>query len=176
MASSVATSHPLNRLALGFTLLELILVLILVGILGVTVIPRLTANNSDDASIRDQLISRLQLVQSQSMNSRSYSYRLVFSSSSDPNYSGYYQTQRCDSDGSSCSCHPGLDVSGSCSSDVFYSGSSIVAGWLRFDAWGRPLSCPDGLGSSTLPSSGQCSLVIGDYSVLVESEGYIYAP
>ena len=53
----------------GFTLIELVTVLIILGILAVTVAPKLTEKMSfEDYTVRDQLITRLRLVQLQGMN------------------------------------------------------------------------------------------------------------
>jgi len=53
----------------GFTLIELMSILIILGIVMVIAIPKLTEQSSfEDFTIRDQLISRLKLVQLQAMN------------------------------------------------------------------------------------------------------------
>jgi MSHA pilin protein MshC len=159
----------------GFTLLELIMVMILIGILAVTAVPRLLNNNVDDYSLRDQLLSRLQLVQTQAMNAVNYSYRVAFYTSTDDDYAGYYRTEQCDSDGDNCSCHPATDSSGSCSSTVYHTSSTLNTGVLRFNALGVPQTCPDG-SSSSLTSGNSCTLTMGDLSLQVGSQGYIYAP
>ncbi len=52
----------------GFTLVELVIVMILLGLLAAFVIPRLTSKSSfEEHAVRDQLISRLRLAQMQSM-------------------------------------------------------------------------------------------------------------
>ncbi|MCG6199694.1 type II secretion system protein [Psychromonas antarctica] len=53
----------------GFTFIELVIVIIVLGILSVTVIPKLTSKSGfEDYTVRDQLIARLRLVQLQGMN------------------------------------------------------------------------------------------------------------
>ena len=53
----------------GFTLIELVAILIILGVLMVIAIPKLTDQSSfEDFTIQDQLISRLKLVQLQAMN------------------------------------------------------------------------------------------------------------
>ena len=52
----------------GFTLLELVVVMVLIGILSVTAIPKLIGKSAfEGAVVRDQLISQLRLVQLQGM-------------------------------------------------------------------------------------------------------------
>ena len=53
----------------GFTLIELVLVLLLMGIIGAVAAPRLINNASTDSFVtRDALVSRLRLVQTMNMN------------------------------------------------------------------------------------------------------------
>ena len=54
----------------GFTLIELVLVIILIGVLAVTAAPRFfTASGYDQVAARDQLIQLLRQAQLQTMNS-----------------------------------------------------------------------------------------------------------
>lgn len=56
----------------GFTLIELVLVIVLLGVLSVTVAPRFfTASGYDQIAARDQLIQLLRQAQLQTMNSSS---------------------------------------------------------------------------------------------------------
>ena len=58
----------------GFTLTELVTVLIILGVLTVVVVPKLIEPSSfEDFTIRDQLIARLKLVQLQAMNTAPFS-------------------------------------------------------------------------------------------------------
>ena len=53
----------------GFTLIELVIVIIILGVLSVTAVPKLIGKSSfEDYAVRDQLISQLRLVQLQGMN------------------------------------------------------------------------------------------------------------
>jgi len=53
----------------GFTLVELVIVIIVLGVLSAVAIPRFVSRSSfEDYTVRDQLIARLRLVQLQGMN------------------------------------------------------------------------------------------------------------
>ena len=53
----------------GFTLLELVVVIIVLGVLSATAIPKFVNRSGfEDYTVRDQLIARLRLVQLQGMN------------------------------------------------------------------------------------------------------------
>ena len=54
----------------GFTLVELVLVIVLIGVLSVTVAPRFFSSSGyDQVAVRDQLIQLLRQAQLQTMNS-----------------------------------------------------------------------------------------------------------
>lgn len=58
-----------KRLTQGFTLIELVIVIIVVGVLSAVAIPRFSDRSGfEDYTVRDQLIARLRLVQLQGMN------------------------------------------------------------------------------------------------------------
>jgi len=58
-----------KRLMQGFTLVELVIVIIVLGVLSSVAIPKFVGRASfEDYTVRDQLIARLRLVQLQGMN------------------------------------------------------------------------------------------------------------
>ena len=58
-----------KRVTQGFTLIELVIVIIVLGVLSAVAIPKFVNRSSfEDYVLRDQLISRLRLVQLQNMN------------------------------------------------------------------------------------------------------------
>ncbi|NQZ07110.1 MAG: prepilin-type N-terminal cleavage/methylation domain-containing protein, partial [Algicola sp.] len=65
----------------GFTLIELIVVIIVIGILAVSVAPKLlTKSQFSSVAVRDQLISELRLAQLRALNDRSACYAVQVSS------------------------------------------------------------------------------------------------
>ncbi|MGY5452041.1 pilus assembly FimT family protein [Agarivorans sp. MS3-6] len=150
--------HPRHS---GFTLVELVITLILIGILAITVVPKFFRSGFAELTLREQLLSRLHLVQTQAMNH----YQDCFFLQIDSNY--YFSGE--------------LAPSGSCISsiseleDVSFSDELQVSqGVIKFDGLGRVR-----LADSSLCSQFPCQInVQGDAleRIIIESEGYIHAP
>lgn len=154
MASLIKT-HPKYS---GFTLIELVITLILIGIIAVSVSPKFFRGGFTEQSLRSQLLSRLQLLQTQSMNHYANGYCLQIDAS--VFYSGIYS-------GGSC-----VQLSGSESVSIDAS-LSVSEGRLVFDNLGRVVSA-----SSSLCSALPCTLSISGSEILqlqIESQGYIHA-
>lgn len=165
----------MNRVS-GFTLVEMITVIIIIGILSVVILPKFTGSDSFEAHpFRAQLISALRLTQQRAMQqtnpSDNYCHQIVIDddrygvenrvsascgtetnlSSLDPDLSGHIVDSR-------------YDIEFSVKNK---SNPSIIG----FDSMGRPLA----------DCSGGCEILIKQtdidetLSIKIESEGYIHA-
>jgi len=156
----------------GFTLVELVIVIIVLGILAAGAIPKLASRTGfEDYTVRDQLIARLRLVQLQGMNAdpalnapENGCYWLVVKNSC------FYHEQTVRNSGS-CALPSAADV---CSDDDYneFNSVSFPMGMLtpakyRFDIEDGKLSSD----SDFTPIS-----IYGDngLKVVIESEGYIH--
>lgn len=149
---------------LGFTLVELVTIIILVGVLSVVALPRLFSQSGYSAyTLQDEFISELRKAQLMALNNSDRCYRIAVTGSG-------YQTL-----------HFAGRTSGSCSGTLertealqdFKSGASLqrisssaVSFNIDFDAMGR----------INLGCSGDCIRVIADntLNIAIESEGYIH--
>ncbi|MGB0892865.1 MAG: pilus assembly FimT family protein [Parashewanella sp.] len=85
-----------SRTQQGFTLIELITTIVLIGILSVTVVPKFVGTSSYSAyTVRNDLISKLRQVQQLAINNSDQCYQLSINSNG-------YQTQRANRKGSDC--------------------------------------------------------------------------
>ncbi|MPW28389.1 prepilin-type N-terminal cleavage/methylation domain-containing protein [Agarivorans sp. B2Z047] len=150
--------HPKTS---GFTIIELVITLILIGILAITVLPKFFRGGFAEISLREQLLSRLHLVQTQAMNH--YQDCFFLQVNTDNYFSGELST-----DGSCANTSPPLEA-------VSYSSDLLVSqGTIRFDGMGRVR-----LADSSLCSQFPCVISVeGDdtHTIIIESEGYIHAP
>ncbi|RJG49980.1 type II secretion system protein [Motilimonas pumila] len=170
----------------GFTLVELVIVIILLGILAAYALPKLLSSSGfEDYAVRDQLITRLRLTQLQNMNAdpsnnatSNACYWTVIKQDA-PNSCIYsYETARLANGGSQCSApDTGLSCSASApehQSDpygliTFANKVSITTGNFLFDFHGRETQA-----CATFP----CQIDIdsgNSLSVEIEQEGYIHA-
>ena len=170
---SVVINSKLTLKTQGFTLIELVIVIIVLGILAATAGPKLIGKSSfEDYTVRDQLISRLRLVQLQGMNADPDAdgtcYWLVVKNSC------FYHEQN-DRDSSGVCSAP---ISDYCNDDSFnqYNSVSFPSGMLeesnyRFDLQGKLLI------NETLISDAYNIDLVGDndLAVEIETEGYIHA-
>ncbi|GGW48604.1 type II secretion system protein [Alishewanella tabrizica] len=143
----------------GFTLVELIVVIILIGVLAISLVPRFfTSSGSSEVFARAQALALLQRVQQQAMQC----------TSSDPAICpNVVLSLAADRLGTSSACLN--DASHLCLSgtDVSLQTQPAALTTLTFDSWGRAPQCA--ASGCVLILQGQQSLPL-----CLESEGYIH--
>lgn len=139
----------------GFTLIELVVVMVLLGILAVTVLPRFfTSSGTAEYGYRDQALAVLRLVQLQAMQCTDSSSGLC------PSQQLQIASDRL---GSSAACLN--DARHLCIAERDPVALSASFNTLSFDSMGRPQGCN---GACTVQVQGSTSL-----GICIESEGYI---
>lgn len=165
----------------GFTLTELVIVIIVLGVLAATAGPKLIGKSAfEDYTVRDQLISRLRLVQLQGMNAdpsdgatTNACYWLVVKSTC------FYHEH---TEKTASSCNPPDDAV-DCGDDNYnqYNSVSFSSGMLeqanyRFDIDGK-LSPDSNINSKLIDLDTPAIIAItgeSDLKVKIETEGYIH--
>jgi MSHA pilin protein MshC len=156
-----------RNIQLGFTLVELVTTIILIGILAVAVLPRLSSDSSFSAySLRNEFISELRLVQLQAMQNTDQCYQIDVSATGYTlrHFSGRTTANICISQ---VRAEQAKAFSGGAHIALASTASQVFS--ITFDSLGRIISplC-----------SGHCFNAVADetLAIAVESEGYIYAP
>lgn len=179
----------MNKSQQGFTLVELVTVIILIGILAVNVLPKFDGTASYEAhSHRAQLISALRLTQLRAMqqtdSTDNYCHQLIFDDHEDYSRYGIPDRINCattvfpngwlpDETGFS------IDVSADGTHQVSFGiDGKTNPSAVTFDSMGRPIAND----STSLPNNcvGGCTINVqqGTHAPLqikIESEGYIHA-
>lgn len=154
---------------LGFTLIELTLIIIMLGILAVTVVPKmLTSSGFEEYTYQDEIVTKLSAIQLRIMQQRPndacQSIKLTSSSL------GLLATT---SDSNTCEANFAGDtttVTINNSHNVSFSNTESLTSFT-FSPLGRPLGCITTTPCEiTFTITGESIL-----KVLVNSEGYIYA-
>ncbi|WP_137224775.1 Tfp pilus assembly protein FimT/FimU [Shewanella sp. MEBiC00475] len=154
-----------HHIQAGFTLVELVTTMIVIGIIAVAVLPRLLSDSSYSAyTLRNEFISELRQVQLTAMQNTDQCYQI------DVDNAGYTLRYFSDRSGNSCSNifreEQPQTFSGGAYITLASSASQVFS--ITFDSLGRMLS----------PAcSGHCFNAVADetLAIAVESEGYIYA-
>ncbi|RYV03448.1 MSHA biogenesis protein MshC [Shewanella sp. OPT22] len=147
----------------GFTLVELVTTIILIGILAVVVLPRLIHVSSFSAySVRSEIISELRTVQQRALSNSDQCYRVAFKSSG-------YVMMSADRNASDCNAFIEVGQLTPWKNGVSVTSNSNQAFDVNFDA----------LGGIKLSNRcvGKCIKVTADDSVVIEltTAGYISA-
>lgn len=140
----------------GFTLIELIVVMVLLGILSITILPRFFSGaGTSEYQYRDQALAVLRRVQIEAMQC------------TDVSFCGNSSLQLGSTSlGTSADCRN--DASHLCiaSRDAVTLAANFSQ--LKFDALGRPLGCDGATPACTLQINGSSQL-----QICIEHEGYI---
>lgn len=151
----------------GFTLLELITTMIVVGIMAVVVLPRMDAINEFDAiGYSDQLKAVLRFAQKSALAKR---HAVFVDFSANPPTLAYTAGTACATNGTALSYPAPLRTRGTGTAAPSVSGGLTVA-WICFDTLGRPFDN----GSAALTATATISIT-GAPAISVEPEtGYVH--
>lgn len=147
----------------GFTLVEVVIVMIIIGILVVVALPKMVSRDAfEDYTIRDALIARLRLAQTKNMNAGTNScYWVVTRRSCLYSEETSRTGGNCDVPSANINCD---DEAYNENNIVTYTQDLLATEHYHFDAQGR-LST----GNSPIIFNGENNVFI-----LIESEGYIH--
>lgn len=141
----------------GFTLIELILVILILGIMGITVIPKMTTNEgyAEHAYI-NEVVNKLRAVQLRTMQ---------FTESSNTCNTVIITSKTLTNDADCDIWDSGSTKVEITKAEVYFDVTQDTE--FSFDTWGRPLDC-----------NTPCLIVIngreGNLTVAIESEGFIH--
>lgn len=165
MSNAKSKGYSSIKADCGFTLIELIIVIIILGILSVTVVPKFfTSKGFSEYAYRTDVIAKLRLIQTKAMQQTDFDARFCHrvlvntkklgapeDCDASPNFSNQWQDSA-----------TRLQID---TNDNITFSTNIVDNTFTFDSMGRP-SCS----SCIITISGAQSV-----SVKIEPEGYIHA-
>lgn len=155
----------------GFTLVELIIIIIVIGILAVTAAPRLlTTSDYAQRSVQDQIISQIRLAQLRALNDRSGCYAVYIGADSQAIFRANRNAD------SSCPASYTLQEQSEISDKVVIDiGGELATNadplQILFDTKGRPATSAD------CAAQQRCKIDITatqNTAVCIESEGYVH--
>lgn len=152
----------------GFTLIELIIILVIIGILAVSASPLFISNSGTQSqTVRLQAMSILRAIQQQAMQDtvQTYSILLTENTLGNPPYNNESNLQISNIDGVNFS--------------FSYSDSDVLPATIAFDALGRPVVF-NGSGNEVSRCGSDCTLTITESSgtsrtISINKEGFIDA-
>lgn len=185
MANTPTGTMKIKSAQSGFTLVELISVLVLIAIISLVVVPRFTGSSGfAEYAMQQRLVSALRNMQQKAMydTRANFCYRTIFNTTNNsarfgPTTNSYVSGQEAASCGNSISANSpsflSSDVGEIDSEDLVFTAldNATSITFLQFDNIGRPIS------SAGTCASG-CKLgFVGEstVSVCIESQGYVYA-
>jgi len=164
----------------GFTLVELVTVIILIGILAVAVLPKFDGSASYEAHAhRAQLISALRLTQQRAMQQTNddYCHQIIFDNNANVSRYGIPDRTDCSKTTFSNNWQPdatGFEVDSKYNVTFAIKGKSNP-GAITFDSMGRPI--PNN--TITNNCAGGCIINVTSgvetLQIQIESEGYVHA-
>ncbi|WP_076538546.1 Tfp pilus assembly protein FimT/FimU [Shewanella sp. UCD-KL21] len=166
MIFSLGLKH--KRVHCGFTLVELVTTILIVGIVAVFVIPRLIPQSSYSAySLRNEFISELRQVQLRAMNNSDRCYRISVSPSG---YQLSHYSQTINTASASCNTANLVRVE---VEQPFQGGAYIELASSNATSFSLEF---DNSGRSNINCSGLCFNAVADETlgIAIESEGYIH--
>lgn len=148
----------------AFTIIELIVILVIIGILAVTVAPKLLGKNEFAAvAVRDQIIAQLRLGQLRAMNDRSACYAVRVSSS----IIGLYQQANCTG---GFVVDSATELEGGVSVSIGTASTTLTTLNILFDGTGRP-------NGGHCSADSRCTLTVSagnTAKACFEAEGYVH--
>lgn len=160
---------------LGFTLIELIITLIILGILSVTVVPKFFGPDLFDSyTARDQAMSALRTMQlrAMQMTDDNKCHKFIISSDLIAPPSPIIDTNTCSSTASSTDNPKYLSMTLDHSrTDVTFDADNAAGSTftqIEFDDLGRPI-----LNSGNCSTTG-CKITVGEVAICISGEGAIY--